>query len=182
MRHSTASGISSKPDQDVELVHGERGEAVHDRGLAQDDQVEPAAAPLAPGRRAELVALLTEQATAFAFVLGRERAAADARRVRLRDAEDLVDPGRGRRRSRCRPGRRRSSTRSRTDRCRGRCRGRFPGRPRRARSSHLEERDRGCDRCGRRRARACGRAARAPRRARRRRSAASRAPSSARSS
>ena len=64
--------------------------------------------------------------------LGRERAAADARRVRLGDAEHVVDQLRPDARAGARPRPRCSSSWSRTDRCRGRCRAARPARPRTA--------------------------------------------------
>ena len=62
--------------------------------------------------------------------LGRERAAADPRRVGLGDAEHKADRRRRRCPTRPRPARRPCSTRSRRDRCRDRHRASRPARPR----------------------------------------------------
>ena len=86
--------MRSKCGEDVELRQRERGEAVHPRGVAQRDEVEPAAAALASGRRPVLAAELAHPLLVGALDLGRERALADARHVGLRDADDLVDPRR----------------------------------------------------------------------------------------
>ena len=77
--------------EDVELRERERGEPVEAGGVAQRHEVEPAAAALAPRDRAELAAELAQTLLVGAFDLGRERPRADARDVRLRDADDLVD-------------------------------------------------------------------------------------------
>ena len=70
---------------------------VEARGVAQRDQVEPAAAAVAAGRRAELAAQLAQVRAELVVELGRERPGADPRRVGLGDAPDLVDVGRARR-------------------------------------------------------------------------------------
>ena len=70
--------------------------------LAHQHRVEPAAAPPPPGHGAELAAALAEALADLVGELGRERAAADPRRVGLGDAEHKAD----RRRADPRPGRR----------------------------------------------------------------------------
>ena len=59
--------------------------------VAQGRGVEPAAAALAPGRGAELVALLEQVRADLVVQLRRERPRADPRGVGLQDADDLVD-------------------------------------------------------------------------------------------
>src|SRR6201999_2421619 len=59
--------------------------------LAQHHSVEPAAAPLAPGVGAELVAALDEQLADVVLLLGRERSRPDAGDVRLGDADDPLN-------------------------------------------------------------------------------------------
>ena len=79
------------PAEHVELGDDEAGEPVDARGVAQRDQVEPAAAALAAGGGAVLVPALEHVPAGLVVELGRERPVADARRVGLRDAPDLVD-------------------------------------------------------------------------------------------
>ncbi len=76
----------------VELRQRERGDPVQAHRVAQGDQVEPAAATLAAGRRAELGAQVAHAFLVGAFDLGREGPLADAGHVRLGDADDRVDP------------------------------------------------------------------------------------------
>src|SRR5262249_14934666 len=80
--------------EDVELRDHERGHRVQPRGVLERDEVEPAGAPRAPGGRADLAAALADLGPDVVVELGRERAGAHARRVRLRDAPDLVDVAR----------------------------------------------------------------------------------------
>ena len=61
---------------------------------AQARRVEPAAAARAAGDRAEFVAAHAQMLADFVVELGRERTAADARRVRLHDAEHVVEAAR----------------------------------------------------------------------------------------
>src|SRR4029079_4921513 len=77
--------------QDVELGDRQRRHRVDARGVAQGDQVQPARAPRPPGGGAELAAALADLGAEIVVELGRERAGADARDVRLGDAPDLVD-------------------------------------------------------------------------------------------
>ena len=74
--------------EDVELRQRERGHPVQAHRVAQRDEVEPAAAALAAGDRAELAAELAQALLVGALDLGRERPLADARHVRLGDADD----------------------------------------------------------------------------------------------
>ena len=60
-------------------------------GLTHKNGVEPAAAALAPGRRAKFMTPLTKALAVFIQQFGREWAFADARRVGLDDAENEVD-------------------------------------------------------------------------------------------
>jgi hypothetical protein len=78
----------------VELRERERGHTVDARGKAERDEIEPAAAALAPGRRPILRAELTNACFVGALDLGREGALADAGDVGLRNADDAVDAGR----------------------------------------------------------------------------------------
>src|SRR4051794_32373915 len=87
-----ANGYLVERRQDVQLRQGERREAVQSHRVTERDEVEPAAAPLAPRHRAELAAELTQPFLLFARDLAREGAGADARDVGLRDADDLVQP------------------------------------------------------------------------------------------
>src|SRR5207237_1789409 len=80
--------------EDVELRHRERRDPVQPHRVAEGDEVEPAAAPVAAGDGAELAAELAHPLLRRAFDLARERAFADARDVRLRDADHAVDPRR----------------------------------------------------------------------------------------
>src|SRR3954468_24486985 len=75
----------------VELREREVGQAVEPRRVPQHAAVEPAAPTLAPGRRAELGPTLAQPDARGVERLRRERAAADARDVRLRDADDALD-------------------------------------------------------------------------------------------
>src|SRR4051812_18094889 len=75
----------------VELRDDERSHRVDARRVLQRDQIEPSGAPRAAGRRPELAAALADLDPDLVVELGRERARADARRVRLRDAPHLVD-------------------------------------------------------------------------------------------
>ena len=80
--------------EDVELRQRERRDAVQAHRVAQPDEVEPAAAALAARDGAELAAELAHPVLVGPFDLGRERPLADAGHVRLRDADDRVDPRR----------------------------------------------------------------------------------------
>ena len=71
----------------VELGQRDAGDAADRDGLAHQHRVEPAAAALAAGDGAELVAALAEPLADLIVLLGRERARADAGRVGLDDAE-----------------------------------------------------------------------------------------------
>jgi hypothetical protein len=78
--------------ENVELRQCERRDPVHPDRVAKRDEIEPPAAPLAPGHRSEFAAEVTHALLVRAFDLRRERSLADSRHVRLRDAEDPVDP------------------------------------------------------------------------------------------
>ena len=82
------------PGEHVELGDHEPGEAVHARGVAERHQVEPAGAPGAAGGGAELAADLADPLAELVVELGRERAGAHARGVRLGHAPHLVDRAR----------------------------------------------------------------------------------------
>ena len=71
-------------------------------GVAERDEVEPAAAALAAGDGAELAAELAHALLVGPLDLGRERPRADARHVRLRDADHGRRSASGRCRSRVR--------------------------------------------------------------------------------
>ena len=75
----------------VQLRHGEIGEAVHSCRIPHDERVEPAAPSWPSGRRAVLVAELAHFGLERLLELRRQRAVADARRVRLHDAEHAVE-------------------------------------------------------------------------------------------
>ena len=77
--------------EDVEQHDGDLGGAADARRVADGDGVEPAAAAGTAGDGAELVALLADLVARGVVLLGRERAAADAGRVGLDDAEPAVD-------------------------------------------------------------------------------------------
>src|SRR5205823_3527158 len=79
---------------DVELRQREPVDAVQTYGVAQRDQVEPAAAALAAGHRPVLAAELAQPFLVGTHDLGWERPLADARHVRLGDADHAVDPSR----------------------------------------------------------------------------------------
>ena len=78
----------------VELGEGELGEAVEADGVAEHHAVEPAGAAAAAGDGAVLAADVDQRVAVGVGQLGRERAGADARRVRLGDADDAVDVAR----------------------------------------------------------------------------------------
>ena len=90
--NGNADGVDAR--EHVELGDDDRGEPVEARRVAQGDQVEIAAAALAPGGGAELVPTVAKCLADVVEELGRERAGPDARRVRLGDAPHLVDVGR----------------------------------------------------------------------------------------
>ena len=76
-----------EPVEHVELGQRDAGDARRPPGLADQHRVEPAAAALAPGHRAELAAALAEPLADLVLELGRERAGADPGRIGLDDAE-----------------------------------------------------------------------------------------------
>ena len=86
-----ADGDLREGREHVELRQRERREAVQPHGVAQRDEVEPAAAALAAGDGAELAAELAQLLLLRRRDLARERPCADAGDVRLRDADDLVE-------------------------------------------------------------------------------------------
>src|SRR3546814_3111695 len=75
----------------VELGQRDSGDARHRAALPHEHRVEPAAAALAPGDGAEFMSALAELLAGRVLEFGREGAAADARRVRLGDAEHETD-------------------------------------------------------------------------------------------
>ena len=75
----------------VELGQRDAGDAAGPYRLAHHHGVEPAAAALAPGDRAEFVAALAQALADGVVLFGRERPGADARGVRLGDAEHVVE-------------------------------------------------------------------------------------------
>ena len=77
----------SKPSSTSSLVSAIAGDAADRDRLAHQHRVEPAAAALAAGDRAELVAALAEPLADLVVELGREGARADAGGVGLDDAE-----------------------------------------------------------------------------------------------
>src|SRR5919197_3924554 len=77
--------------EDVELRDHERRERVDPRGVLQRHEVEPAGAPWAARRGAELAAALANLGAELVVQLGRERPRADTRGIRLGDPPDLVD-------------------------------------------------------------------------------------------
>ena len=84
---ATQTGISANVERTSSFVSASDVIPLTRTAKRSADEVEPAAAPLAPGRRAELVAELADAPLVGAFDLGRERALADARHVGLGDAE-----------------------------------------------------------------------------------------------
>ena len=90
--------------EDIDLRDRERREAVEARDVAQEHEVEPAAAPRAPGRRAALAADPLEVLLLPGFGPGQERPAADAGRVGLRDPDHLAHALRRQPRADERPG------------------------------------------------------------------------------
>ena len=62
--------------------------------LANQHRVEPAAASGTPGDRAEFATTLAQPLADVIFKFGREWAAADPRRVRLDDTQDVIDGAR----------------------------------------------------------------------------------------
>ena len=80
--------------EDVELGQEVVGEAVDAGGVAGDDGVVPAAAALAAGVHADFAAGFLQVFAPLIKQLGRERARADARGVRLDDAQGRRDLGR----------------------------------------------------------------------------------------
>ncbi len=78
------------PAQHVELGDRQRVHPVEADGVAQRDQVHPAAAPAAAGGGAELVAALDHPLADLVVQLGREGPGADPGRVGLGDPPDLV--------------------------------------------------------------------------------------------
>ncbi len=77
--------------QHIEFRESERGDPVHADGIAEGDEVEPAAATDSAGDGAELAAEVAEALLVGAFDLGGERAFADPGDIGLGDAEDAVD-------------------------------------------------------------------------------------------
>ena len=111
--HAHLDGVEG--GKHIELGQRHIGEAVDLRGVARDDRVEPAAAALAAGGHAVFVTHGAQKLAGFGLfahaavlgeaLLGRERAAADARHVRLLDTEHAVDVHRAHARARRRAAR-----------------------------------------------------------------------------
>jgi hypothetical protein len=80
-----------EPVEHVELGQRDPGDSRDPAGLAHQRGVEPAAAALAPGHRAELMAALAEALADRVMQFGREGPRAHARGVGLDDAEREVD-------------------------------------------------------------------------------------------
>ena len=76
----------------VELGDRQFGEPVEPGRMTQHRDVEPAGAAAAAGDGAELAPDVDESFPGLSVVLGGERAGADARAVRLGDADDTGDP------------------------------------------------------------------------------------------
>jgi hypothetical protein len=79
-----------EPGEDIQLREGERVEPVDARREAQRERVEPAGPAGTARGRAELVADLSQPLADLILELGRIGSAADARGVRLGDAEHVV--------------------------------------------------------------------------------------------
>src|SRR3954447_9749068 len=77
--------------QDVELVEHDRAAAVDPDRVANRDGIEPADTARPARRRADLVAALRDPLADRVRQLGRKRPRSDACRIRLHDADDLVD-------------------------------------------------------------------------------------------
>ena len=95
-----------KPVQHIQLGQRNPVDARGRTGLAHQNRVEPAAAPLAPGGRAELMAALAQPLAIGVVQFGRKRAFADAGRIGLHDAQHEVDGTRADPGARSRPARR----------------------------------------------------------------------------
>ena len=80
--------------EDVELRQRERRDPVQAHRVAERDEIEPAGAAVAAGDGAVLLAELAHLRRQLRLHLARERAGADPRHVRLRDADHAVDPRR----------------------------------------------------------------------------------------
>ena len=80
-----------EPVEHIELGQRHAGDAGDGVRLAHHHGVEPAAAALAPGDRAEFAAALAHAVAVGAELLGRERAGADAGSIGLGDAENEAD-------------------------------------------------------------------------------------------
>src|SRR5262249_17887031 len=78
----------------IQLGDGQAVDAVDLHRAFECDQVDPAAAARTPGGRAEFVAAFAQRFAGGVVEFGGKRAAADARRVRLADAEHVVDVAR----------------------------------------------------------------------------------------
>ena len=111
--HAHLDGVEG--GKHIELGQRHISEAVDLRGVARDDRVEPAAAALAASGHAVFVAHGAQKLASFCLfahaavlgeaLLGGERAAADARYVRLLDTEHAVDVHRAHARARRRAAR-----------------------------------------------------------------------------
>ena len=86
---------SSKPREHVEQHDADRGDAAEPAGVTHGDGIEPAATARAARDGAVLVAAVAHVLAGRIVLLGGKRSAADARGIRLHDADDAVDvPGR----------------------------------------------------------------------------------------
>src|SRR3954471_11041895 len=92
---------SFEPIEDVELGQGEPGNAAGPHRLAHQHGVEPAAAALASGVHAELLAAPADLLADCVMQFGRERSLADAGRVRLAYAQHVTDRARAHAGARC---------------------------------------------------------------------------------
>src|SRR5262245_59880274 len=80
-----------EPVEDIELGQRYAVDAVYGHRLAPQKRVEPAAAPLAPGYRSELVTALAEKLAGIVVLLGREWPLSHAGRVGFRDPKYITD-------------------------------------------------------------------------------------------
>ena len=83
-----ANGFDAR--EDVQLVEGDRADAVHGDGIAQRHDVQPADPPRSPGDRPELVAARGDPGADLVVELRRIGSGADPGRVRLNDPDHLV--------------------------------------------------------------------------------------------
>ena len=83
--------FKTKPVQNIQLGDTETRHAAVDNRSPQSNGIKPATAPRSPSSCSEFRANGTQVLTHFVKKLGRERSGADARRVRLDDAKDVIE-------------------------------------------------------------------------------------------